>query len=208
MTIGGKIQYYRKLNDFSQEVLAVKIGVSRQAISNWEKNVSIPDLVNGNKLCLIFNITIDELLNNSIEEINQTHQNKYLISGLNQKIIISHILKLILILVSFFAFNHLLGLYLEKAKETYQFNFTIFYTLQLAPYFLAGIIVYFKIENLKGSLRLLLACALNTFFLFIVFSILTNPFLPVFNQVNNMWLRALVLFIFGVYLSYLSYKSI
>ena len=58
MTIGGKIQYYRKMNDYSQEDLAKKIGVSRQAISKWEGDDSIPDLVNGTKLCSLFNMVL------------------------------------------------------------------------------------------------------------------------------------------------------
>ena len=44
MTIGEKIQRCRKAQRMSQEELAGRLGVSRQAVSKWELNESIPDL--------------------------------------------------------------------------------------------------------------------------------------------------------------------
>jgi len=43
MTLGKRIQELRKQNNFSQEQLAEKLEVSRQAISKWELDQSIPD---------------------------------------------------------------------------------------------------------------------------------------------------------------------
>ena len=43
MTIGEKIQRCRKAQRMSQEELAGRLGVSRQAVSKWELNESIPD---------------------------------------------------------------------------------------------------------------------------------------------------------------------
>lgn len=40
MTLGEKIQYYRKQKKLSQEELAARVGVSRQAVSKWELGVS------------------------------------------------------------------------------------------------------------------------------------------------------------------------
>ena len=45
MNIGDRIQTLRKLRGISQEELADKIGVSRQAVSKWESEQSTPDLV-------------------------------------------------------------------------------------------------------------------------------------------------------------------
>lgn len=53
---------YRKANGYSQEELAEKLGVSRQAISNWERNESNPDTDNLIALAKLYNISIDELL--------------------------------------------------------------------------------------------------------------------------------------------------
>ncbi len=196
------------MNDYSQEDLAKKIGVSRQAISKWERDDSIPDLVNGTKLCSLFNITIEDLLNDSFEDIDQNRQDKKTILKSSRWNYIVLSIKLILIIMVFLSFNHFLNLYLAQSKETYQFSFTIYYGLQLVPYFALGTIVYFKTENSKASMKLLLAYVFNIAFLFLVFSILTNPFLPIINQESNMWLRSLIFFTFGIYLSYLSYKII
>ena len=40
MTLGQRIQELRKQNNLSQEALGEKLGVSRQAISRWEMDVS------------------------------------------------------------------------------------------------------------------------------------------------------------------------
>lgn len=41
MTLGEKICWYRKKNKFSQEELAARVGVSRQAVSKWELGGSL-----------------------------------------------------------------------------------------------------------------------------------------------------------------------
>ena len=208
MTIGGKIQYYRKMNDYSQEDLAKKIGVSRQAISKWERDDSIPDLVNGTKLCSLFNITIEDLLNDSFGDNLEANESKQTNPSWKNTRYFDLMIKSVLILLAFIAFSHFLNLYLEKAKETYQFSFTVFYGLPLVPYFLVGVILHFKTSSLKESLKLLLAYAINLVFLLLIFSILTNPFLPIINRVDNMWLRSLIFVIFGIYFSYITSKSI
>ena len=56
----------RKAKGWSQEDLADKLGVSRQAISKWEVGTSKPDIDNVIKLSKLFEISIDELVNNEI----------------------------------------------------------------------------------------------------------------------------------------------
>lgn len=53
---------YRKKNGLSQEELAEKIGVSRQAISKWERGESSPDTDNLIALSQLYGVTVDELL--------------------------------------------------------------------------------------------------------------------------------------------------
>lgn len=67
--IGRKIFTLRKENDMTQVELADKIGVSYQAVSNWERGESMPDIAKLTDLSKIFNISIDQLLNNE-KEIN------------------------------------------------------------------------------------------------------------------------------------------
>ena len=52
----------RKENKLSQEALAEKMGLSRQAISKWERGESAPDTENLILLSGIYGITLDELL--------------------------------------------------------------------------------------------------------------------------------------------------
>ena len=63
MHIGEKIQALRKEHDISQEQLAEKLFVSRQAISKWETGESMPDVDNIVRLSSIFNVSTDYLLN-------------------------------------------------------------------------------------------------------------------------------------------------
>ena len=63
-----KLQKLRKDNNLSQEQLAEKIGVSRQAISKWERGEATPD--SDNLICLakIYNISLDELISYNMNE--------------------------------------------------------------------------------------------------------------------------------------------
>lgn len=67
MNLSEKLQFLRKKNRFSQEELADKLGISRQAVSKWESGQSTPDL---NKLIILselYNVTIDSLVKDSDE---------------------------------------------------------------------------------------------------------------------------------------------
>ena len=62
MTIADRIQTLRKSKGMSQEELADAAGVSRQAVSKWESEQSIPDLDKVVILSEIFEVTTDYLL--------------------------------------------------------------------------------------------------------------------------------------------------
>lgn len=57
-----RLYEYRKANGYSQEELAAKIGVSRQAISKWERSESSPDTENLIALAKLYGVTLDTLL--------------------------------------------------------------------------------------------------------------------------------------------------
>ena len=65
--IGEKIQQLRKDNSMSQEELASKLTISRQAISKWELGDSIPDTENVVQLSKIFSVSTDYLLSDEHE---------------------------------------------------------------------------------------------------------------------------------------------
>lgn len=62
MNIGERIFLHRKRLGLSQEELAARLGVSRQAVSKWELGTSTPEPENIIALARIFGITTDELL--------------------------------------------------------------------------------------------------------------------------------------------------
>ena len=70
MTVGEKIQYYRKKIGLSQEELGQKMLVSRQTVSLWEMDKTLPTVDNLIRLKEIFSVSIDDLLSEAepIEE--------------------------------------------------------------------------------------------------------------------------------------------
>lgn len=62
MTIGEKIALRRRTAGLSQEALAAQLGVSRQAVSRWETDESLPDTEKISQLCRIFGVSADDLL--------------------------------------------------------------------------------------------------------------------------------------------------
>lgn len=71
MEFAEKLRTIRKQAGMSQEKLAEKLGVSRQAVTKWETNAGIPDIDNIRAISDLFQISIDELLNTEKEEKKQ-----------------------------------------------------------------------------------------------------------------------------------------
>ena len=62
MLFNEKLKKLRKENNLTQEELAEKINVSRQAITKWESGEGIPDIENLKQISILFDITIDDLV--------------------------------------------------------------------------------------------------------------------------------------------------
>ena len=69
--IANRLVELRKKSGLSQEDLADKLGVSRQAVSKWERAESSPDTDNLICLAKIYGVSLDDILNTdqSVEEI-------------------------------------------------------------------------------------------------------------------------------------------
>ena len=61
MTLGQRISRYRKELHISQEELGARLGVSRQAVSKWETDLSAPDMNNLLALAREFGVSLAEL---------------------------------------------------------------------------------------------------------------------------------------------------
>ena len=69
MTIGEKLCKLRKQKGLSQEAVADAVGVSRQAVSKWERDESLPDLDNVKILCVTQTPLLPFLLRNFLKEL-------------------------------------------------------------------------------------------------------------------------------------------
>ncbi len=72
MTFGERLLSYRNAVNLSQEKLAEKVGVTRQTVSKWETNQSVPDFDKILPLCEVLGITTEELIKG--EKENKTEQ--------------------------------------------------------------------------------------------------------------------------------------
>lgn len=81
MTLVEQIKYYRKQAGMSQEKMAEKIGVSRQAITKWENGTGTPDIANLVAIAELFQVSLDELLMN---EKSRKKQSEYLYESITE----------------------------------------------------------------------------------------------------------------------------
>ncbi len=63
-TLGSRIAELRRKKNMTQEELAAELGVTAQAVSKWENDLSCPDITLLPQLARLFGVTIDELLGN------------------------------------------------------------------------------------------------------------------------------------------------
>jgi len=71
-SLGQRIARLRKNKGLTQEELGDKVGVSSQAVSKWETDSSVPDVMLLVKIANLFDISVDELLGN--DRIKETPQ--------------------------------------------------------------------------------------------------------------------------------------
>lgn len=77
MSLGNSLFNARKKNGLSQEETAENLGVSRQTISKWETDETLPDIQQSKKLASLYHLTLDELadFNIDLKEIEQVIEN-------------------------------------------------------------------------------------------------------------------------------------
>lgn len=80
MTTGQRINKCRKAKKLSQEYIALMLGVTRQAVSKWENDLSIPDTENYINLAKLFGVSVEYLAfgteDASTSESNQKCENE------------------------------------------------------------------------------------------------------------------------------------
>lgn len=76
MTLGEKLSKLRKENNYTQEQLADVLGVSRQAISKWESNITYPETDKLIRISELFHCSLDYLLKETEEIYNKNQYNE------------------------------------------------------------------------------------------------------------------------------------
>ena len=71
MSFHKNLEYLRKEKNISQEDLAFKLGVSRQAVLKWESGAAYPETAKMIAMCKIFDCTLDELFNEDMAELKK-----------------------------------------------------------------------------------------------------------------------------------------
>lgn len=73
MKLGNSLFHARKKCGLSQEAVAEKLGVSRQTISKWETDETLPDIRQAKQMALLYNVSLDELIefDADVQEIQQ-----------------------------------------------------------------------------------------------------------------------------------------
>ena len=125
MKFDEKLMSLRKAKGWSQEELANKIGVSRQTISKWESSQTIPDMNKLMELSKIFEISVDELINEENKDENENKVNiftKINLKPTNILLIIACILIFIGLIIIILLYKHR-KLYVEDIiMITYNFT--------------------------------------------------------------------------------------
>ena len=67
MSLGNHLFQARKKTGLSQELVAEKLGVSRQTISKWETDETVPDIYQSKKLAILYQVSLDELIAFDVE---------------------------------------------------------------------------------------------------------------------------------------------
>ena len=73
MDLGNALYRARKKSGLSQEAVAEKLGVSRQTISKWETDETLPDIRQAKRLAVLYGLSLDELIDfdTDVQEIQQ-----------------------------------------------------------------------------------------------------------------------------------------
>lgn len=101
--MGDSIKSLRARNNMSQDALAEKLNVTRQAISNWENSKTQPDADTLKNLGIIFNVTVDEIINNDFCK-SENGKNYYFLVPLS-----ANLLSLIHCILAFFGYYNSFG---------------------------------------------------------------------------------------------------
>ncbi len=189
MTLANRIQEQRKLKGISQEELADKIGVSRQAVSKWESEQCMPDLDKIIILSDYFGVTTDYLIkgtetcnnNKSLpeEEVLFT-TNIFYITG-----IASNVLGFVSTLIIWLTWQNYFAFLVGTIFMIYSF-FAMFFAENINRFLIKKQPSLLKIKKYKYIMLN------NWIWLFFPIVILFNTVCSIFNIITNLGVRNMI----------------
>lgn len=145
MTIAEMIKKTRVDNDLTQEEYANKFGVSRQTVSSWENEKSIPDLQLIITICNTYNLSLDSLLNadhNYVDKIDMTKK----IVRISKKIL----LLICIIICSYVAFFGFWKIHATNKNESFTDSVSeLGFTLNNGIYMKSDVNTVYELPNQK-----------------------------------------------------------
>lgn len=129
MNLGNSLFQARKKAGLSQETVAEKLGVSRQTVSKWETDETIPDIRQSKKMAVLYNVSLDELIDfdidiKEIQEVIEKTSEEVVKKidwtktwGKKYPVLLEYQNK-----VDITNFAHRINLMLDELKHEYQFN--------------------------------------------------------------------------------------
>lgn len=75
MKFNEKLKVLRTEKGYTQEEIATKLNISRQSVSKWENGINEPDIETLKKICIIFNCSISDLIDDDKEVTNSKDKN-------------------------------------------------------------------------------------------------------------------------------------
>lgn len=129
MNLGNSLFQARKKCGLSQEDVAEKLGVSRQTVSKWETDETVPDIRQSKKMAVLYHVSLDELIDFDInikeiqEAIDKTSEereekiNWTNAWGKKYPVLLEYQTK-----VNIPNYAHRINIMLDELKQDYQFN--------------------------------------------------------------------------------------
>ena len=153
MTLGKKIKELRKNKGLSQEDLANKLNISRQAVSKYEKDINEPNIDTIKRISKYFNVDLEYLLNDDSSLDSKDESKNNISNNVNNKnIFLYYIVLIISILIIILCF--IWSLIDSRSNPNFGEGFYLWYI----PFYSSDIeLIIFQVLNILGIIGIVIS---------------------------------------------------
>lgn len=137
-----KLKEARLKKGYTQNEVAAKLNISRQAVSRWENGLAYPDIDNLSLLSDIYDISIDELLGKQVSNANDAPNTSFKTDSKND--FFNRECIILIFLLFFSAYNSVVGLIVSSYILIYTLSKRKFYKFLI---FLSVIFIIYNLYN-------------------------------------------------------------